>query len=550
MSDIFISYARSTATQAQAVAEALRGLGYGIWLDDELPAHRAYAEVIEERLKAAKAVVVIWSAEAAKSEWVQSEADRARADHKLVQLTIDGAKLPMPFDRIQCADLAGWAGDLNSPGWRKVAASVADLVGAKPAPITHVDPVLELPSKPSIAVMPFTNLSGDPDQDYFADGMVVEITNALSRFKSIFVIASSSTLTFRTKAVAAQDAARQLGVRYILEGSVRKARDRVRIAVQLIDSVDGAQTWAERFEDTLDDVFALQDRVALSVAGVIEPAVTRAEMQRVSRRPTKDMGSYDLTLRAAPLMLTFSKSGVLSALELLDRAMALDREHGMALATAAFCHAMIFANGWGDDLQGHRRQAGDLGRAALQHTGEDSLPLTLAAEALTIAGESLATGIDLAERARALNPGAATAWFTGGWMRVLSGQPELGAEYLETSMRLDPLSFLRPFQLAYLGVARFEQRRFAEAIAFLEHSAQLSASYPIGPSVLPACYGHLGQIDAALRMLERRRALTAQTLDQFADWAFRDPTHRKLYMDGIALAEGKTPASPSASAAS
>ena len=129
MSDIFISYARSTAAQAQQVAEALRALGYGVWRDDELPAHRAYAEVIAERLATAKAVVVIWSSEAVKSEWVQSEADQARADRKLVQMSIDGTKLPMPFDRIQCADLTGWNGDLEAPGWRKVVASIADLAG-------------------------------------------------------------------------------------------------------------------------------------------------------------------------------------------------------------------------------------------------------------------------------------------------------------------------------------------------------------------------------------------------------------------------------------
>src|SRR5258707_15355835 len=158
MSDIFISYARSTAAQAQAVAEALRGLGYAVWRDDELPAHRAYAKVIEERLQAAKAVVVIWSAEAVESEWVQSEADTARTDHKLVQLTVDGTKLPRPFDRIQCADMAGWEGETDSPGWRKVVASVAELVRGIAAAPTPGPAVRKL----SICVLPFANMSDDP----------------------------------------------------------------------------------------------------------------------------------------------------------------------------------------------------------------------------------------------------------------------------------------------------------------------------------------------------------------------------------------------------
>src|SRR5579859_141041 len=265
MTDIFISYARSTAPQAQAIAEALRALGYCVWRDDELPAHRAYAEVIEERLRAAKAVVVIWSAEAAKSQWVFSEANRAREDGKLVQLSLDSTRLPMPFDTIQCADMSGWVGDPGSPGWRKVVASLGDLVAGTTVAPSAAAPAL--PAKPSIAILPFANLSGDPEQEYFADGMVVEIVAALARIPSIFVIASGSSFSFKGRSVSPQEAARQLGVRYVLEGSVRKAAERVRITVQLIDASDGAQIWTQRFDDTLEDVFALQDKVALAAAG-------------------------------------------------------------------------------------------------------------------------------------------------------------------------------------------------------------------------------------------------------------------------------------------
>ncbi|HEY1878672.1 MAG TPA: TIR domain-containing protein, partial [Caulobacteraceae bacterium] len=175
MSDVFISYARSTEAQARRIGDALRALGHSVWRDDELPAHRAYAEVIRERLTSAKAVVVVWSAEAARSEWVQSEADRARTDRKLVQLTIDGAELPMPFDRIQCADMNGWSGGADHPGWRKVADSVAALINGEAAPAASPAPLARARPKLSICVLPFANMSGDAEQEYFSDGISEDI---------------------------------------------------------------------------------------------------------------------------------------------------------------------------------------------------------------------------------------------------------------------------------------------------------------------------------------------------------------------------------------
>jgi adenylate cyclase len=316
MSQIFISYARSTEAKAKQIAEALRALGYEVWRDDELPAHRAYAEVIEQRLKAAKAVVVIWSADAVKSQWVFSEANRAREDGKLVQLSLDAMRPPMPFDAIECADLSGWTGDLDTPGWRKVVASVADLaertgVVVKPAEAAQsLSAVPTLPNKPSLAVMPFSDMTGTSDQDYFVDGMMEEIAAALSRFRSLFVIASGSTMSFKGRAVSPQEVGRLLGVRYVLEGSVRKAASRVRINVKLVDAADGAQIWGERFEDTIEDIFALQDKVALSVAGVLEPALREAEIKRVALRPPTHLGAYDLYLRAQAVLRTYVWSDI------------------------------------------------------------------------------------------------------------------------------------------------------------------------------------------------------------------------------------------------
>jgi len=540
MPHVFISYARSTAKEAQGVAAALRGLGHEVWLDDEIPAHRAYADVIEERLREAKAVVVIWSAEAVKSQWVQSEADKARESGKLVQLNLDGAKLPMPFDRIQCADLAGWTGDLDAPGWRRVVASIADLVGGPAVGAAPVaDAPLPLPSKASIAVMPFANLSGDPDRDYFADGMVVEITNALSRFKSLFVIASSSTLSFKGKTVGAQEAARQLGVRYVLEGSVRKAGNRVRIAVQLIDAADGSQIWSNRFEDTLEDVFALQDKVALSVASVIEPTVQAAEVRRASRRPTENMGSYDLYLRACSLRQDhFRKAETLEALDLLNRALDIDPDFGQALILAAQCHHALFLYGWSDEPEAERRQVIELAHRALRVARDDANVVAGVAVRLSFHEQGLDTPLSLIDRAIALNPGSSYVWQMSGQLLLQRSNPDLAAEHIETAMRLDPIGSNRASQAFAMGLVRLSQRRYSEAASLFTESAQRDG--PTSYDFLAASYGHLGRIDEAKSALARYRDLTSRPAVHLS-LLNRDPKLMQVFSDGIAMAEGKMP---------
>jgi adenylate cyclase len=539
MSDIFISYARSTAQQAQAVADALRALGYQVWRDDQLPAHRGYADVIEERLHAAKAVVVIWSAEAAKSHWVQSEADRARADNKLVQLNIDDSRLPMPFDRIQCADLTGWTGDLEAPGWRKVVASVAELISGEVAPPPLVAAPPPLPSKPSIAVLPFANLSGDPEQDYFADGMVEEIVAALSRIRSIFVIASGSGMAFKGKGVAAQDAARQLGVRYVLEGSVRQAGDRVRIAVRLIDGLDGTQVWADRIEDTLEDVFALQDTVALRVAAQIEPTVSDAEVRRAAKRPTDNMGSYDLYLRAISHFIVGAKPAVLEALALLDRAIDLDPDYAWALSTAAVCEYLVTLYGWSDDRAASRERSIDMAHRALKAASDDAMVLSQVALTIADLEGDMDAAVALADRAMALSPGASMAWAISGALRVRAGDADLASEHLECSIRLDPIGATRPTRMGLLAQARYFQGRYAEAVALSKEFVQQTDS-AAGYAFLAAGHGRLGQREAAHAALERYRALSPMPIEFLARAVLRDPTYVGLFLDGIAMAEDES----------
>ena len=388
-------------------------------------------------------------------------------------------------------------------------------------------------------MLPFASLTGDGDQDYFADGMVEEIVTALSRIRALFVIASGSSFSFKAKATSPQDAARSLGVRYVLTGSVRKAAGRVRISASLMDATVGGQIWADRFEGSLADVFALQDTVALSVAGVIEPAVQAAEIERVSLRPTSNMNSYDLYLRALPFYRKFTSADMVKALEFLDRAIALDADFGLALAFAARCHGQIFVYGWSDDPESHRRQGLDLVHRALKVAGDDPQVLIHLARPVMNLERDLEAATALIDRATAINPGSSEGWLMSGLVRLVSGEPDLAAEHLQTSIRLDPLSASRPRQLGGMGVARFEQERFSEAIPFFKEWAQRS-DMPTSFAYLAACYGHLGQMDPGREALARYRALSKATIEELAGYQFARAEHRKLLMEGVARVERNT----------
>jgi adenylate cyclase len=470
MSDIFISYARSTAIQAQAVARALRALGYDVWRDDDLPAHRAYAEVIEERLDAAKAVVVIWSAEAVKSQWVQSEADQARAAHKLVQLTLDGAKLPMPFDRIQCANLVGWTGDLDAHDWRKVVASVGDLVGADRSPAAAT---AAAPRKRSICVLPFSNMSGDPEQEYFSDGISEDIITDLSKVSALSVVARNTAFGFKGKSPNVKELAHELGVSHVLEGSVRKAGNRVRITAQLIDGAAGDHIWAERYDRDLTDIFALQDEISQAIVGALKLKLLPREKRAIERRGTDSVEAYDLYLMARSYALTGNDGDPRQheAIERLCRR-AAEIDPGYAQAWALMASAQYTLH------RGHGR-AGD-GEAAL-------------------------------DRALALNPDLAEARALKARMLAIAGRQEEAAAEIAVALRLDPESYEVNFRAAYIS---YRQGRLAEAVPYFEKAATLIETGINAPFMLISCYAALGDGENTRRVariaLERSEKAVAQ----------------------------------------
>jgi TolB-like protein/class 3 adenylate cyclase len=398
-------------------------------------------------------------------------------------------------------------------------------------------PALPLPDKPSIAVLPFANMSGDPEQEYFVDGMVEEIITALSQIRWLFVIARNSTFTYKGRPVDVKEVGRELGVRYVLEGSVRKAGRQVRITGQLIDALTGTHLWAGRYDGSLEDVFELQDRVAVSVAGIIEPALQAAEMRRSAARPTTDLTAYDLYLRALAAFYPITKEGLIETLGLLEQAIAIDRHYGPALAWAAICHRRLIEDGWAEEPETSRRKASDLARQALQAGENDPGTLANAAIVLAYFGEDIGAMIGLVDRALTLNPSFARGWYVSGVLRLWAGQPDLAIEHVETSLRLSPRERMGT-PLFVLGMAYLFKRRFDEAAAKLLLSIQDDPGHTPSYRFLAACYAHMGRLDEARAIVARLRAITPQIVPTDLPW--RHPEDREHFLSGLRLAMGET----------
>jgi adenylate cyclase len=395
---------------------------------------------------------------------------------------------------------------------------------------------LSLPDKPSIAVLPFANLSGDPEQEYFANGMVEEIITALSRIRWLFVIARNSSFSYKGQAVDVKQVGRELGVRYVLEGSVRKAGGRVRITAQLIDALTGSHLWADRFDGLLEDVFDLQDRVASSVAGVIEPALQAAETARSATRPTEDLTAYDFYLRAYAMTLSSSRQ-VPEALRLLEQAIARDPNYGPALAWAATCCVRLLLDGRSEDPAADRMKGADFARRALEVAGDDPVILVSAAHALAYFGEDIGAMIALVDRALVLNPNYARGWLISGTLRSDAGQPDLAIEHVKTSLRLSPRARVG-LPLLIIGGAHFLARRFDEAVPKLLLAIQEDASHPLPYRYLAACYAHMGRLDDARGVIARLRVIGPRRIPDVS--YLRSPEHRELLLSGLRIAMDET----------
>lgn len=481
MSHVFISYGRSTEAQAHAIADALRSRGFEVWRDDEIPANRAYSEVIEERLKSANAVVVVWSAEAAKSHWVRAEADQAREAGTLIQVTVDGTLPPLPFNQIQCADLSHWAGDTSTDAWKKVEGAVASLVGhGDSAPSGKTEEERRF----SICVLPFINMSGDPEQEYFSDGITEDIITDLSQVSALSVAARNTSFSFKGSAQHVTKIARELNVTHVLEGSVRKAGGRVRINAQLIDGLAGDHIWAQRYDRDLTDIFEIQDEISKAIVAALQVKLLPKEKKAIEHRGTSSAEAYNLYLMAREHWISGSYGDARRAemvIRICSQATDLDPTYARAWALMALAQTELrFWHGKAED------------------------------------------GLRTAERALALDPNIPEAHCIRARYLTEDGRFDEANGHIETALRLDPDSWEANHDA---GMLVFRQGRITDAIPYFEKAASLMDTDYHSELMLSGCYRAANDDNAVKRAAQL-------TIDRAEKVIAQDP------MNGGALTAG------------
>jgi len=403
-----------------------------------------------------------------------------------------------------------------------------------PAP----SPALSLPDKPSITVLPFHNLSGDPEQEYFADGMVEDITAALSRIRWLFVIARNSSFTYKGRSVDIKGVGQELGVRYVLEGSVRKSGNRVRITGQLIDARSGTHIWADRFEGLLDDIFELQDQIAESVVGAIAPQLERAEIERAKRKPTDSLGAYDYYLRGMAKLHSGTRDALEQALPLYYKAIELDPEFASAYGMAAWCHFWRKLNGWMTDRDQEIAEGVHLARLAVELGRDDAVALTRGGHALGHLTGDLDGGIALLDRARLLNPNLAPAWFLGGILRTLRGDSESAIKDLTHAARLSPLDPEMFRMQVGMALSHFFAGRYDCATDWAEKALRNLPILLPAAAVVTACHALSGQVDKAAQAMQRLQELDpALRVSRLKEWLpIQRPEDLARLAEGLRLA--------------
>ena len=398
---------------------------------------------------------------------------------------------------------------------------------------------MPLPGRPSVAVLPFANLSGDPEQEYFADGIVEDITTALSRFRHLFVIARNSSFVYKARTVDIKTIGHELGVRYVLEGSVRQAQGRIRINGQLIDTASNAHLWADQFDGTLDDIFGLQDRVTLSVVGAIAPTLESAEIERTGRKPTERLDAYDHYLRGVAISYQMTRAACDDALRFFAKANELDPSFAAPFARAALIYVLRKANSWMTDRAQEIADATHVARKAVALGQDDAAALSCGGYALAYVAGDLDAGDSYVDLALNLNGNLANAWGASGWMKTCLGNYDIGIKRAEFALRLSPLDprkFVWQFSIA---LANLLAGRFDQAAEWATHCLHYQPTYLAPLRVAASSYALAGRLDDARRVMKRLRELDpAVRLSTLRDVLppIRKPEGLANYVEGLRLA--------------
>ena len=395
---------------------------------------------------------------------------------------------------------------------------------------------LPLPDKPSIAVLPFTNLSGDPQQEYFADGLVEDIITGLSRVKSFFVIARNSSFTYKGRAVDVRQVSRELGVQYVLEGSIRKAGTRVRIVGQLIDAITGHHVWADRFDGDMNDIFDLQDRITESVVGAVEPSIRLEEIRQAHNKPTDYVSAYDLYLRALPCFYKMTQEGFADVRKLTNEALSIDPGFTLAKALGAYIRSISVSQCWHepDDIRVAIRMA----REVMAEARDDPTSLRFAAQVLAYSAKEYEAALSAIERSLYLNPNSAQSYTSSGWVNTNASRPLVGIDHFHKAMRLSPVDPEKGIALSGIGMCYLMLERYEEALKWGEDALREMPNYGSSYRVVIGALVGLSRLDearkAANRLMEAFPTYTLSLQRQINPW--RDQAFAQRYLDALQIA--------------
>jgi adenylate cyclase len=401
---------------------------------------------------------------------------------------------------------------------------------------TETPKPLPLPDKPSIAVLPFTNMSRDPEQEYFADGLVEEIITGLSRVRSFFVIARNSSFTYKNRAVDVRQVSRELGVRYVLEGSIRKAGSRGRIVGQLVDATTGHHIWADRFEGDVSDIFDLQDKVTESVVGAVEPSIRLEEIRKSRTKPTDYITAYDLYLRALPRFYSMTREGFADVRQLTNEALSIDPGFTLAKALGAYIRSISVSQCWHepDDVRVAIRMA----REVIVEAAEDPTSLRFAAQVLAYSAKDYERALSAIERSLYLNPNSAQGYTGSGWVNTHSGRPLIAIDHFHKAMRLSPIDPEKGIALSGIGMSYLMLERFDEALHWGEDALREMPNYGSSHRVVVGALVGLKRLDearaAARRLMDEFPTYTLSLQKQVNPW--RDEAFAERYVEALRIA--------------